>query len=159
MKVYAIAQNRENTDFDISGSNVEAMSVSEKAQHISRIQQIAPFDMVTPAKLAIKEGLLVGHFIPDVKAPDGRFRCALVMVSETDLSDEALKPQGAISNALKGALKVLLSDEVTDKRLDIVDEALSQCKKDRDEKRFFRVCTTGAITIAAIVTLYFLFNR
>lgn len=159
MKVYAIAQNRENTDFDIAGSNVDAMSVSEKAQLISQIQQTAPFDMVTPAKLTIKEGLLVGHFIPDGKAPDGRFRCALVMVSDADFSGEALKPQCAISNALKGALKVLLGDEVTGKRLEIVDEALSQCKKDRDEKRFFRVCTAGAITIAAIVAIYLLLKR
>lgn len=158
MKVYAIAQNRENTDFDIAGSDVNAMSVPERAQLISRIQQIAPFDMVTPTKLTIKDGMLVGHFIPDVKAPDGRFRCALVMVSNADFSDETLKPQGTISIALKGTLEILLGNEVTNKRLEMVDEALSQCNNDR-KKLFFRLCVSGAITIAAIVTLYFLFNR
>lgn len=156
MKVYAIAQNRENTDFDIVG-DVDGLSSIEKTRLIERIQLLAPFDMATPAKLAIKDGRIVGHFIPDGKGPDGRARCALLMVE--DIGEDDLSQDAFVLGKLKGALKELLGSEVSDGRLVQIDAAFQQCKRQQGEKTFFRIVAAGIIAVAAIAAIYLFFRR
>ena len=123
MRTICIAQNHEDTDFDIVSSDGSTRKLSEKnrQREITRIQNLVPYDSTKDCHFGHLGSIVVGQVTPDLPSQGERARITLILVEDVLSYSEELEHQ------VCSTLKSFLGEEISDNCMNQVKEKLQRC--------------------------------